>query len=145
MTIFTHILATTAGVQAMGLRGREAVLAYLFGVAVDIDHLIKAPFYLKSVGIRNEKGYYWRSSLQEPVAFLWIVPLALFLGTPVPLIFFAIHLTMDYLVRYEKMPWYPYTKTVTRGWLIDVPDAAKEITLAIIFLCTNLFLYLNQR
>ena len=33
MTIISHLLATTLGVQALGLRGREAVLAYAFGVA----------------------------------------------------------------------------------------------------------------
>src|SRR3989449_6739774 len=47
MTIVTHILATTLGVQAMQLHGREAALAYAFGVGVDVDHAIKAPYYLK--------------------------------------------------------------------------------------------------
>lgn len=145
MTIISHLLATTLGVQALGLRGREAVLAYAFGVAVDIDHVIKAPFYLRTVGMRNEKGYYWRSSLQEPVAFLWIVPLCLFLGTAVPALFFGIHLAMDYAVRYEKMPWYPYTRTVTRGVLTRYPDATKEIVLATVLACSNLFLLWNRR
>ena len=144
MTIISHILATTLGVQALGLRGREAVLAYAFGVAVDIDHLIKAPYYLRAVGMRNERGYYWRSSLQEPVAFLWIVPLCLYLGTAVPALFFGIHLCMDYAVRYEKMPWYPYTLTVTRGVLTALPDAAKEIALATVLACSNLFLFWNR-
>lgn len=144
MTIFTHILATTLGVQAMGLHGRQAVLAYAFGVAVDIDHVIKAPFYLRSVGMRNEKGYYWRSSLQEPVAFLWIIPLCLALGTAVPALFFGVHLMMDYAVRYEKMPWYPYRLTVTRGVLTTVPDATKEIALAAVLACSNLFLFLSR-
>src|SRR2546425_12101597 len=35
------------------------------------------------------------SSLQEPVALLWIVPLCVFLGTVVPIVFFAIHVAMD--------------------------------------------------
>src|SRR5437899_11550966 len=104
MTIVTHILATTLGVQAMQLDGREAALAYAFGVGVDVDHAVKAPFYLKHVGLRDKRGYYWRSSLQEPVALLWIVPLCLFLGTVVPIIFFSIHVAMDYSVRFEKMP-----------------------------------------
>src|SRR3989441_1611782 len=102
MTIVTHILATTLGVQAMQLDGREAALAYAFGVGVDVDHAIKAPFYLKHVGLRDRRGYYWRSSLQEPVALLWIIPLALLLHSIVPVLFFAIHVAMDYSVRFEK-------------------------------------------
>src|SRR5262249_15740385 len=109
VTVFTHILATTLGVQALDLRGRDAALAYGFGVAVAVGPALKAPFYLRAVGLRDKRGYYWRSSLQEPVAFLWIVPLCLWLGTAVPLLFFAIHLLMDYSVSFEKMPLYPYS------------------------------------
>jgi hypothetical protein len=140
MTIITHVLATTLGVRLLGLHGQEAALAYVFGVGVDIDHVIKAPFYLKAVGLRNKKDYYWRSSLQEPVALLWIVPLSMVLGTWVPVVFFLPHVAMDYLVRYEKMPWYPYSTRVTRGWLTGIPDRLKELTLATTLLCSNLFL-----
>src|SRR5256885_12805113 len=34
---------------------------------------------------------------------LWIVPLCVFLGTVVPIVFFAIHVAMDYSVSFEKM------------------------------------------
>ena len=51
MTVFTHILATTLGVQAMELHGRDAALAYAFGIGVDVDHAVKAPFYLRAVGL----------------------------------------------------------------------------------------------
>src|SRR2546425_6284509 len=44
--------------------------AFAFGCGIDIDHLLKLPFYLKSVGFKDRRGYYWRSSLQEPVALL---------------------------------------------------------------------------
>jgi hypothetical protein len=144
MTIFTHILATTLGVKALGLHGQDAVLAYAFGVAVDIDHLVKLPYYLRAVGLKNRRGYYWRSSLQEPVAFLWIVPLCLALGTFVPALFFAIHLAMDYAVRYEKLPWYPYSTWVTRGIGVSLPDGAKEAVLAGVLLCSNLYLFFSH-
>src|SRR5256885_10775490 len=137
MTIVTHILATTLGVQAMQLDGREAALAYAFGVGVDVDHAIKAPFYLKHVGLRDRRGYYWRSSLQEPVALLWIIPLALLLHSIVPVLFFAIHGAMDYSVRFEKMPFYPYSRWVTRGWLTRIPDKVKEGILFTVLLVAN--------
>ncbi len=141
MTIVTHFLATTLGVQAMGLEGRDRVLAYAFGMGVDVDHAVKAPFYLRAVGLRDKRGYYWRSSLQEPVALLWIVPLCVFLGSVVPLVFFAIHVAMDYSVRFEKMPWYPYSRLVTRGWLTGIPDKVKEGVLFVTLLLANIALY----
>jgi hypothetical protein len=145
MTVFTHILATTLGVQALELHGGEAALAYGFGVAVDVDHALKAPFYLRAVGLRDQRGYYWRSSLQEPVAFLWIAPLCLWLGTAVPLLFFAIHLLMDYSVSFEKMPLYPYSRWVTRGWLVQVPDKLKEAILFAVLLVANVALWWSRR
>ncbi len=141
MTIFTHILATTLGAQALELRGRELALAYAFGLGVDVDHAVKAPFYLKHVGFRDRKGYYWRSSLQEPVALLWIAPLCLLLGTVVPIVFFAIHVALDYSVRFEKMPFYPYSPWVTRGWLTALPDKLKEAVVFTALLAGNALVY----
>jgi len=141
MTIVTHVLATTLGVQALRLRGSDAALAYVFGVGVDVDHAIKAPFYFKA-GFKREKGYYWRTSLQEPVALLWIVPLCLFLRSWVPALFFLMHLAMDYAVGYEKMPWYPYSPVVTQGYLVGISDTAKEAVLIVVLLCMNLLLFL---
>ena len=145
MTIVTHFLATTLGVQALGLEGQDKVLAYAFGMGVDIDHAVKAPFYLKAVGLRDKRGYYWRSSLQEPVALLWMIPLCLFLGSLLPLLFFLIHVAMDYSVRFEKMPFYPYSSFVTRGWLINVPDRVKEGVLFAVLLVLNVWLFWSRR
>lgn len=145
MTIVTHVLATTLGVQAMGLHGQDVALAYAFGIGVDADHLVKAPFYLRAIGLKDKRGYYWRSSLQEPVALLWIIPLSILLRTIVPVVFFTIHVAMDYSVRFEKMPFYPYSRWVTRGWLTGVPDKVKEGVLFAILLCLNVLLYLSTR
>jgi hypothetical protein len=141
VTIVTHFLATTLGVQAVGLEGRDRVLAYAFGMGIDVDHAVKAPFYLKAVGLRDKRGYYWRSSLQEPVALLWIIPLCMFLGSVVPIVFFAIHVAMDYSVRFEKMPFYPYSFWVTRGWLTGIPDRVKEGVVFTALLAANVAMY----
>jgi hypothetical protein len=146
VTVVTHFLATTLGVQAMGLDGRDRVLAYAFGMGVDIDHAVKLPFYLRAVGLRDKRGYYWRSSLQEPVALLWIVPLSVFLGTLLPILFFSIHVAMDYSVRFEKLPFYPYSPWVTRGWLTSIPDKVKEGIVFVLLLAANLgFYWLHRR
>jgi hypothetical protein len=143
--LLTHVLVTTAGVQALHLTGKERLLAYAFGCAIDIDHVIKAPFYLRAVGLKDKRGYYWRSSLQEPVALLWILPLCLALGTALPILFFTMHIAMDYSVRFEKMPLYPYSNWVTRGFLINVPDKVKEAIVFTAALCTNALLYFSAR
>jgi hypothetical protein len=143
MKIGTHFLATTLGVQALGLTGQERLLAYTFGMAIDVDHLIKAPFYLRAVGLEDKRGYYWRSSLQEPIALLWVLPVCYFLGTIVPAVFFLIHVAMDYSVSFEKMPFYPYSARVTRGWLTSVSDKTKERVLFTVLLALNLALYVG--
>ena len=145
MTIFTHFLATTIGVQALGLEGQDKVLAYAFGMGIDVDHAVKAPFYLRAVGLKNKKDYYWRSSLQEPVALLWIIPLCMFFHSMVPALFFVIHIAMDYSVRFEKMPFYPYSAYVTRGWLTGIPDKVKEAVLFTLLLAGNIALYFVHR
>lgn len=141
MKMVTHVLATTLAVQAMDLHGANVALAYTFGLAIDVDHFVKLPMYLRHVGLKDKRGYYWRSSLQEPIALLWIVPLSIFLGTIVPIVFFTIHVAMDYSVSFEKMPLYPYSPWVTRGWLLGVSDNVKEGVLAAVLLCSNLLLY----
>lgn len=149
MKIFTHGLVTTVGVQALGLHGSDVALAYAFGIGVDIDHAFKAPFYLKAVGWKSRLGYYWRSSLQEPVALLWVVPLSWLLGTIVPVLFLTVHIAMDYSVSFEKMPFFPYSNWVTRGWLLRFSDKSKEIVTFTVFFaafaCLNLYLYLARR
>ncbi|HEU4589209.1 MAG TPA: hypothetical protein VFS11_11195 [Gemmatimonadales bacterium] len=146
MTIFSHILATTAVVQAMQLRSpKQIALAYLFGVAIDVDHAIKAPFYLRAIGLQDKRGYYWRSSLQEPVALLWIIPLCFWLGSVVPIVVFTVHIAMDYSVSFEKMPFYPYSRYVTRGWLVAIPDKRKELALVAVLLLANALLWWARR
>jgi hypothetical protein len=140
MTTLTHVLATSLGVQALGLHGSDAALAYAFGVGVDVDHAFKAPCYLRAVGWKRRLGYYWRSSLQEPVALLWVAPLSILLGTAVPIVFLAAHIALDYSVSFEKMPWYPYSPRVTRGWLVHVPDKVKEGVVLAVLICSNLLL-----
>jgi len=145
MTIFTHILLTTVGVQALGVHGGDLALAYGFGVALDVDHALKLPLYLKKNGLKNEKFYHWRTSLQEPVSLLWIVPLSIFIRSVIPVIFFVPHLVLDYLVSYDKRPLFPFHAVTTRGFFPNVSDGLKEIITVIILVCLNLILFLMKR
>ena len=128
MTILPHLLLTTLGVQALGLEGKDIVLAYTFGYGIDlVDHPIKLPLYLKKNGKKNEKHYHWRTPLQEPIALMWIIPLSLYLGTLVPAVFFISHFVLDYMVSYEKRPFFPLTTYTTEGILRKYSDTTKEI------------------
>ena len=119
--------------QALGLEGSDIVLAYIFGYGIDlVDHPIKLPLYLKKNGKKNEKHYHWRTPLQEPVALMWIVPLSLYLGTYVPVLFFVSHFVLDYMVSYEKRPWYPFSTYTTEGILRKYSDAKKEVWTCIV-------------
>ena len=150
MTIITHTLVTTVGVRFLHLTGGEVVLAYIFGVVIDLDHFIKLPLYLKGHNFKirdilqkpfpKEKQYNWRTSLQEPVALLWIIPLSIFLKTPVPVIFFIGHLILDYLMSYQKLPFYPFSDFTTRGFFTAIPDKVKELFIVVASLCIILFL-----
>jgi hypothetical protein len=134
LTIIPHLLLTTLGVQALGLEGRDVWLAYTFGYGIDlVDHPIKAPLYFRKNGTNNEKNYHWRTPLQEPVALLWIVPLSVYLGTPIPALFFISHFFLDYLISYDKRPFYPFSAYTTKGILPGVSDALKEwVTVAVL-------------
>jgi membrane-bound metal-dependent hydrolase YbcI (DUF457 family) len=128
MTIIPHLLLTTVGVQALGLQGSDAALAYAFGYGIDvIDHPIKLPLYMRKNGKKNEKHYHWRTPFQEPIALAWIIPLSVYLGTYVPALFFISHFALDYMVSYEKRPWYPFSTYTTEGVLRGMTDPAKEI------------------
>jgi hypothetical protein len=132
MTLVPHLLLTSLGVQALGLHGQDVALAYTFGYGIDlVDHPIKLPLYLKKNGRANEKHYHWRTPLQEPVALLWIIPLSVYLGTPVPALFFVSHVLLDYMVSYEKRPFYPFSTYSTEGILTRFSDTRKEIWVSV--------------
>src|SRR3990167_4680960 len=96
MTIVTHIAMTAAGVQMFGLKGMDVVWAYIFGVVVDLDHVIKIPLYLKKYGLKKVRHYNWRTPLQEPVALFWILPFSVYISSYAPVIAFCGHLMLDY-------------------------------------------------
>ncbi len=133
MTILPHLLLTTVGVQALGLEGKDIILAYSFGYGIDlVDHPIKLPLYLKKNGKKNETHYHWRTPLQEPVALLWIIPVSFYLGTYVPALFFMSHFLLDYMVSYEKRPFYPFSTWSTEGFLRGYADSKKELWTCVI-------------
>ena len=126
MTLVTHILATTAGIQLLNLDEKGIILALIFGVAIDLDHVLKVPSYLKENKFKYKRHFPWRTFLQEPISFLWIIPICLILGTIIPIIFFSLHLLLDYCTNYAKKPFYPFSNYSTKGYFTSLSGVLKE-------------------
>ncbi len=114
MNLLAHLLITILLAEIMGLSQSEFLLAILFGMVIDFDHLLKAPLYLKQNGLKIVRYWNWRTGLQEPVSYLWIIPISFYLHTLVPIIFFTAHLILDYLCCFEKRPFYPFSDFVIK-------------------------------
>ena len=114
MNLLAHLLITILLAKVMSLSEPEFLLAMLFGVIIDFDHLLKAPLYLKQNGLKIVRYWNWRTSLQEPVSYLWIIPVSFYLHSWVPIIFFTVHLVLDYLCCFEKKPFYPFSDFVIK-------------------------------
>lgn len=127
MTILSHVLITYLGVKVMNLSGNDLIYAYAFGVLPDLDHIVKIPGYLKDNGFKIVRKYPWRTFLQEPFMLIPIFIFSLFVKSWVPLIFFGIHVLMDYFVSFEKNPFSPVSNYTTNGFLGNIKDSYKEL------------------
>ena len=163
MSILPHLLITTAGIHALGIEGNDILLAYVFGTGLDLDHLIKIPLYGRKfknkdysisegkprliqkvemkehkyevLGIGIKRYYSWRTPLQGPVALLWIIPLSFFVGSAIPVVFFLLHLFLDYLADYPKSPFFPFSLRSITGPLTGIRIGLKETAVNLISLC----------
>lgn len=133
----------------MGLGQNEIVLAYIFGVAIDLDHLVKVYPYLKENGWGVKRYFNWRTSLQEPVSLLWIVPLSIYLSSMIPVVFFMGHMLLDYCLSYIKQPFYPFSNWKTRGFFSNVQNHKKDVIIEAVtiflLICLNLTLGLIKK
>ncbi len=154
MTIVSHTLLTTIGVQVLNLHGWEIVLAFLFGVVIDIDHIFKVPAYCKKhkfkikdifkKKIPREKQYHWRTFLQEPISLLWIIPLSIIINSIIPIVFFLGHVLLDYLINYRKFPFSPLSNFSTIGFFPNISNKRKEVLTIIILSLILIILLLKN-
>lgn len=123
MIFSTHILVTTALGKIMGLQtARDWFLAFLFGVLVDLDHLkvLRKKYRPNQDWIRFfTREWPIRSFLQEPFSLFWVAPLSFFLKTPVPMIFWSLHVFLDYLVDGTRRPFWPFSSFTLRKGLLS--------------------------
>ncbi len=132
MNIFTHIVAVLVLAKAMSLNSSDLLIALVFGVGVDIDHLLKLPLYFSLPKSKRKRHLNWRTPLQEPISLLWVAPLSIYLSSFVPVIFFSLHLLLDYLMSYSKRPFFPYSNLKMKGAMRLKKDRWLQIGLTVV-------------
>lgn len=120
MIITTHAIATFGVGKFLGIQGLSSwLLAFLFGVLVDLDHLkIFSPKHINNGDWRKflNRELPIRSFLQEPISIFWVVPLSFYLHNPVPMAAWAVHVFLDYLMEGCKKPFWPIANfTLKKG------------------------------
>ena len=104
MLSITHIAVSLVLIQVLSLDRNNAFIAMVFGVFIDLDHLIGLGSYAKSSGLLPltdwntlvNPGGQWKSLLHNPMALAAVVPMSLVMVVAVPLIFWGVHISMDY-------------------------------------------------
>jgi len=138
MIITTHVIATISLGKLLGIqRFSDWFLAFLFGVLVDLDHL-------KIFRSRHRGNGDWmrffnrelpvRTFLQEPISILWIVPLSFYLKNPVPMIFWSLHVFMDYLVDGCKKPFWPISNFTLKEGMLPANSFYEFLLIPVTFL-----------
>ncbi len=139
MNIMIHLLQTIFFAKLLDLSINEIIWAILFGVLIDLDHLVKIPLYLKQNGFKVVRYWNWRTPIQEPVSYLWVIPLSFYFHSWNPILFFTAHLVLDYIKGYQKKPFFPFID-------FRIPERKRKRTklveraIEVMSLCTLLFL-----
>jgi hypothetical protein len=105
MLITTHIAVTILLCMILNLNQDEWFIAFMFGVMIDADHLFAAPGYVSRNGSEallrrswdDSSGLPWKSLFHYPVGAFVVIPLSRGWRYLLPLLFWAIHLEMDYI------------------------------------------------
>ena len=109
MMLPSHLLATLLLCLLVSLvrpvAPREWILALVFGVAIDLDHLLQLPTYVATHGAAALRpgailqwGGAWQGFLHTPWALLVVVPAWLFFASWFPLAFWGLHMVQDFVI-----------------------------------------------
>ncbi|MDD1773838.1 MAG: hypothetical protein LUQ14_04365 [Methanomassiliicoccales archaeon] len=90
-------------IRQLDLDRNEAMVGMLFGVFIDIDHLLGIPDFVNANGAGNlanpesllNSGVQWKSTLHNPIAILVVAPASIAFRFAIPLSFWGIHVLMD--------------------------------------------------
>ena len=115
MNFLIHLGYTLVLSRILYLDYPELILALIFGVFLDFDHIFR---YIPK--LINEKkllptNTYMKTFIQEPVFYPVILVLSFILKTYIPLIFFTLHLVLDYPFVNNNRPLYPLNNFEIKG------------------------------
>lgn len=136
MLITSHIVSTILIGEAFSFAPAETVVAFVAGVAIDVDHLFVSKKWVSDVknfllhGITTHGEVKQHSWLQEP---LFGIVVGVAVGVTLSILFFgirwwifplfqAIHILMDSLMQYEHEPLVPISRWKYGGF---IPSATK--------------------
>lgn len=105
----SHLLATLlvcAGISTFfPLSAKHWALALLFGVAIDLDHLIQIPAYVATHGFQSMTpgeiarwGGNWQGFMHTPWAVLLVIPACLLFASWMPAVAWSLHMFQDFVV-----------------------------------------------
>jgi hypothetical protein len=105
MLTTTHLAVTVLFCLILNLNRDEWFVALMFGVMIDADHIFAAPRYVSHNGWAallhrswdDGSGNPWKSLLHYPVGAFVVVPLSIGWRYFLPVLFWALHLELDYI------------------------------------------------
>ncbi|MGQ9586759.1 MAG: hypothetical protein ACUVT7_00010 [Thermoplasmata archaeon] len=105
MLAVTHLIVSLLLIQLFLLDRNDAFVALLFGVFIDVDHILGLKDYVQANGfsavldfdsLSHAEGH-WKSLMHSPTAVAIVAPLALASRLAIPLVFWGVHILMDYV------------------------------------------------
>ncbi|HWG91075.1 MAG TPA: hypothetical protein VNZ52_09540 [Candidatus Thermoplasmatota archaeon] len=127
MMLPAHLAATVllglVLARFMPMDTKAWLLALAFGVVIDLDHLIAVPRYLMThpggaldVSAALQWGAEWQGFMHTPWAILVVVAALVLTRSPIPLLFWALHMFQDFVVAKYWVRWgSPLEWLVTAG------------------------------
>ncbi|MBN2421816.1 hypothetical protein JXB41_01200 [Candidatus Woesearchaeota archaeon] len=115
MNIFIHLGYTLIFSELLNLSYYNFILAFIFGVLVDLDHV----FYYMLRLIKRKKiillNSYKKTFVQEAIFYPVVILASIILKSAVPIIFFTLHIVIDYLFVSRSRPFAPFSKLEFKG------------------------------
>lgn len=103
MLALTHLIVTLLLIQVFLLDRNDAFVALVFGVFIDLDHLMGLKDYTQANGVKAifdldhlmNPGGHWKSVMHNPVAITIVGPLTYASRLAIPLVFWGVHILLD--------------------------------------------------
>ena len=104
MLAVTHLIVSLLLITVLNLDKNDSFVALLFGVFIDVDHLLGLKDYVAANGLASlldldslmQPEGQWKSLFHNPVAVMVVGPVSTGSRLAVPLLFWGAHMVMDH-------------------------------------------------